>query len=232
MILLLFCSLSTLAQEQDFGLWSQFGVSYRFNKKSDISLSYRIDLKDNVRQFRRSNFNLNYGRKISKRLNWSLYYRFYSNYSSDVHRFRTSLAWKKKVLKKTRLQLRTLVQHDIEYFDRDWLQFYRPDYVWRNRILLEYNLPKKFEGFIYTEPFINLDYKGLEMYRLRSGIGVNRSKKRWKYGLEYFYQINTISRNELFVLQLGAEYDITRVIRPKKKKKKKVTEEYLNSEEF
>jgi hypothetical protein len=208
-----------MAQESDLGFRGQMGLQYRFNKKSNISFSYRLDLKENISQFRRSNFNLVYERSLNKWLEAELYYRFITNYKQDEHRFRASLSAKKKIFRRTRLKFRTLVQHDIEYFDGDYLSRYKPTYVWRNRLLLQRKLDKRVNAIVYTEPFVKFRAKGNELYRWRTGAMLSYEKKKWKYSAEYFIQQELDENSYLHILGISARYDITRLIRPKKKKK-------------
>lgn len=221
-ILLAVISLSTRAQEQDFGLRSEIGLRYRFNKKSNIEFSYRLDLKENLGQFRRSNFSFAYNRNINKWLSAEIYYRFITNYNQDEQRFRASLSVDKKIARKTKIKFRTLVQHDIDYFDTEYLQRYKPEWVWRNKLSIERKFNKRWEATIYTEPFISQSYKGFNPYRLRSGAVISYEKKRWKLSAEYFYQNEFyFETSALHIVGVGARYDITRIIRPKKKSKKK-----------
>lgn len=215
--------LSANAQDQDFQLWSQVGIKYDLNKKSDIKLGYRLDLKENASTFRRTNLVMSYDRKLTKWLDIELYYRFITSYEQDKHRLRVALSTDKKLSKRTIFKFRTLVQHDFEYFDIDYLQSYKPDFVWRNRFMLKQDLPKKFTALAYTEPFIIIDNNSFKPYRLRTGIGINYDINKWTFGCEYFYQyeFDIKSPQNLSVLGLNADYDITRVLRPKKKGKKK-----------
>lgn len=221
LILITFFCFQTYAQEQDFGFRGELGLLYRINKKSDLSFAYRMDLKENLGEFRRSNFSLAYGRKINKWLNGQIYYRFITNNEQDKHRFRAALSTQKKIAKKTKLQFRTLLQHDVEYFDSEYLSSYKPELVWRNRLMLKRGINKRWSCNVYTEPFISKSYKGFRPYRLRTGASVSYTKKRWKYSAEYFYQKEFYFENDaLHIVGLGVQYDITRVIRPKKGKKK------------
>ena len=179
---------SAVAQEQDLGFRGELGLRYRINKKSNVDFNYRLDLKENMGQFRRSNFSFSYERKLNKWLDAELYYRYITSYSRDKHRFRMALSTSKKIAKKTRLQFRTLLQHDIAYFSGDYLREYKPKYVWRNKLQLSRKINKRWSANLYTEPFISQSYKGFNPYRIRTGASLSYSKKRWKYTAEYFFQ--------------------------------------------
>lgn len=215
-------NVATYAQENDIGLRSEIGIRYRINKKSNIDFGYRLDLKDNMSQFRRANFNLVYERKINNWIDAELYYRFITNNEKDKHRFRVALSTDKKIFKKTKLQFRTLLQHDLSYFDTDYFSKYKPEWIWRNRLLLDRKISKRWSANIYIEPFISQSYKGFNAYRVRTGASLSYSKKRWKFTGEYFFQNEFyFEQSSLNVLGVSARYDITRLIRPKKKSKKK-----------
>lgn len=215
-------TLNLCAQEQDLGLRSELGLRYRLNKKSSLDFSYRLDLKENISQFRRSNFSFAYNRKINKWLDAELYYRFITNNTQDKHRFRVALSTDKKIYKRTKLEFRTLLQHDLNYLDGDYLRSYKPRWVWRNRLRIDYKINKRWSADVYTEPFISQNYKGFNPYRIRTGASLAYTKKRWKLSAEYFYQSEFyFEQSGLNVIGVGARYDITRLIRPKKKKGKK-----------
>ncbi len=219
---LLFCSHFCFGQEQDLSLRSEVGVQYRFNKKSNLNFSYRLDLIENVSQFQRANISLAYEHNLTKWLQAELYYRLITNHKQDEHRFRIALSAQEKVFRKTQLQLRTLLQHDVDYFDAEYLRTYKPELIWRNRIMLKRDLPKKFSATIYTEPFFSESYKGFNLYRLRTGATIAYEKKRWKYTAEYFYQTEFYFKQETqHTIGVGARYDVTRVLRPKKKNRKR-----------
>jgi hypothetical protein len=222
LILCCFFALSATGQEQDLGFRGEVGLRYRINKKSNFDVSYRLDLKENISQFRRGNFSFAYDRKLAKRLNVELYYRFITNNERDKHRFRIALSADKKIFKKMKIEFRTLLQHDMNYLSGDYIQEYKPRFVWRNRIKLDRKINKRWSANLYTEPFISQNYKGTYLYRIRTGTTLSYSKKRWKYSAEYFYQSEFhFEQSGLHIIGLGARYDVTRVIRPKKKKSKK-----------
>ncbi len=231
LVLSVLLSVQVNAQEQDLGFRGETGLRYRINKKSNIDFSYRVDLKENLGQFRRANFSFAYERKVNKWIDLQLYYRYITSYKQDKNRFRIALSTDKKIYKKTKLQFRTLLQHDVEYFDGDYLREYKPRLVWRNRLLLSRRLNKRWSSTIYTEPFISKNYKGFHPYRLRTGASLSYAKKRWKYSAEYFYQNEFyFEQSSLHVIGLGVRYDITRVIRPKKKKNKKKSKQLSNKQ--
>lgn len=220
-VIFLLSAIKLFAQENDFELRPQIGLKYTINKKSELSLSSRLDFKENASQFRRTNINLSYDRKLNKWLDVEIYYRFMTNYNADVHRFRIGLSTDKKLAKKTYLQYRSIVQHDIKYFDLDYLARYKPNYYWRNRILLKYKYNKKISFGIYTEPFIQKNYLGWQLSRMRYGAKASYDLKKWTFNGEYFLQRDITNKNvsNSAILCLSAQYDITRMIRPKKKKK-------------
>ena len=219
-VLVLLSSL-LMGQSMDLGQRTNLELRYRINKKSNVDFSYRLDLKDNMSQFRRSNFSFSYDRKVLKWLNYQLYYRFITNNKQDEHRFRAAISADKKIYRKTKLEFRTLLQHDINYFDGDYLRSYKPQYVWRNKIKLSRKLTKRWAAQLYTEPFISQNHKGFHPYRIRTGTSLSFEKKRWKYSIEYFYQQEFFFETSgLHVIDVAIRYDLTRLIRPKKKNKK------------
>lgn len=217
---LILLSSKALAQQADLEFRGVIGVVYHINKSNNIKFYYRLDIDENITAFKRSNFSFALEKKLNKWLETELYYRFITNYEQDEHRFRFALITDRKIIKKTKLQLRTMLQHDIAYFDGDYLRKYQPEWIWRNRLLVQRSINKRLTAKLYCEPFAMLCHQGISLYRLRSGSSLSYERKKWQLSAEYFYQTEFFdTQSKVHMIGFGATHDITRAIRPKKKRK-------------
>lgn len=211
------------AQMDDLQLRSQIGLTYSPAKRWDVNASFRYDLNQYIQAFRRSNFTIGVSHQLNKHIEVGGSYRFMTSYSQDIHRFRLYVSADKKINKKLNLSARTLLQHDINYFQWDYLQQYNPKWVLRERVALKYEPAKKWKFVLYTEPFISYRDAELSNYRWRNGLQASYLyKKRHEIGAGFFWQ-HGMAQNagkDIGVFLIQYTFDLNK---PKAKKKKKST---------
>lgn len=219
--MLLICSVHhAVAQLDETQLRTEVILSYSPTKKIDLSGSYRLDLRENMSQFRRSNFEVRADYSVLKWLELISTYRYITSYDKDQHRFALGVAAKKTSLnKKYQFQFKTMVHFISDYMDRDYWMMEDPRWVLRMRARFKYNVSKKVSLSAHVEPFARNFSSGYLFYRMRYGGEVSYSpKKRHTFSLGYFYQheFNRSKPSEMQTFSLSYEYEF-------KKKKKKTT---------
>jgi hypothetical protein len=208
-----------MAQPQDAQLRSKVGFEWNPHKKWELSASYRLDLNQNFTSFRRSNFEVGMNYDVLKWLKIGSAYRFVTSYEQDFHRFEVSLAAKQKIGKKFQVSFKTMVQRDFNYLNKEYFQTHVPDWRWRNRIALKYDITKKWNAGIFTELFSTAYPEKLYPFRLRTGFDLSYTyKKRNQFGIGYFYQkvFNDNQPNDIQVFEVEYIYKLSTW---KKKKK-------------
>ena len=66
--LILFLSFTVKAQENDFQTWNTFSLNKELNKKTDISLTLGLRLRENATLYSKQFFDLNLKRNINKKV--------------------------------------------------------------------------------------------------------------------------------------------------------------------
>lgn len=208
------------AQIDETQLRQEIILSYSPLKTLDISGSYRLDLKENMTQFRRSNFEVRADYSILKWLKLITTYRYVTSYERDQHRLALGFAARKNSLnKKYQFQFKSMVHFISDYMDRDYWMIEDPRWVLRMRARFRYDLTKKISLAVYAETFARNFSEEYLFYRMRYGGELSYSpKKRHTLSLGYFYQheFNRKRPAETQTFSLSYEYEF-------KKKKKKTT---------
>lgn len=93
-----------------------------------------------------------------------------------------------KLSKKWRLQYRPLLQYDVDYFDKEYLEYHTPYAVTRNMLRLKYRYSKKMQWYGYADIYHSWKNREMKPYRMRYGLGISYLyKKRHDMGAEYVY---------------------------------------------
>ena len=180
-------AISAMGQDvKDFESWTNVGVNYPLTKKTNLSLKYIIGFVDNSTKFERSMISAQFDRKMNKWLKLGFEYRYAFQYDIDFHRFWFYATIKKGLSKNFELTWRPLFQYDVEYFDREYMQ-YNPSWpVTRNMVSLNYKFNKKLELYFYVDPYVKWKNQQPNFYRFRYGPGLNYLyQKKLNLGLEF-----------------------------------------------
>lgn len=217
--ILIFLGKEALAQPQDAQLRSKLGFEWNSHKKWELSASYRLDLNQNFTSFRRSNFETRFNYDITKWLKAGAAYRFVTSYEQDFHRFEISMAARQKLGTKFQVSFKTMVQRDFNYLNKEYFQTYIPDWRWRNRFALKYDITKKWNAGVFTELFSTAFPEKLYPFRLRTGFDLSYTyKKRNQFAIGYFYQ-KAFNDNQFSDIQVFEVEYVYKLSTWKKKKK-------------
>lgn len=207
----------TYAQLDDTQLRSEIILSYSPTKKLGLAGSYRIDLKENLSQFRRSNFEFSGNYELVKWLRVHTSYRYVTSYNKDQHRFNLGFSLRKTTAnKKFQYQFKPTLQYSSDYMDREYWKYNDPRWTLRLRARGKYNISKKWATNVYAESFFQNFSDGYRFYRMRYGTELEYSpKKRHTLSAGYFFQheFNRSKPDNIQTFSLNYEYEF------KKKKK-------------
>ncbi len=211
-ILLLFClfQLPALAQEED--IESRTGVSFEREIIDDFTAEIELEARqfDNLRTFKVFIIEPALAYKINKRFDVGIIYRL----SLEPTETKQRLAFEFKAdegFKRFDFSNRLRFQKDFEVNEL-------PENLFRDRILISYNIRKsKLSPYVNAEAFYLLHYKGNRFDQLRLGIGFDYKISK-RLDLEAFFirewQINQSEpvNTNIFGISLSVEV--------KKRKKK------------
>jgi hypothetical protein len=149
-LLILFCSFSALAQENDFQTWFSFSVNKKIIKKTTLSVKTGLRLRENSRLYSKQFTDVKIKRKYNKSISYAVGYRFSNDWDkqlelSQKNRVYSDIYYKDKYKKRflfdARARLQT--QGNIEGYPA----------TFRHKSALAYNIPK-----IKLEPSVALEY--------------------------------------------------------------------------
>jgi len=204
--------------EKDLEFRGNLGVSWEAGKNTTVNAGYRYTAFDNLSRFKSSMFSIGGSQDVLKWLRLGGEYRFYTTPEQDYHRFQVFARAGYKVNKKIDLFYRLQYQQRQDYFDGEYLQYFPPERIFRNRLLGRYQYSKKLELYGYAESFTERRRGDFRTYRMRYGVGTEYEyKKRHVFGLELFAndEFNRKSPNDRLTI------DVSYVFKIKKRKEKK-----------
>jgi hypothetical protein len=174
-LLILFCSFSALAQENDFQTWSSFSLNKKIIKKINLTIKQGVRFRENSSLYSKLFTDVKIKRKYNKRISYAIGYRYINKWNiamdiSNQNRFYADLNYKDKLSKRFAYSVRNRWQ----------TQGYLDDYkmTLRQKFALEYNIPKtKLTPSITSEYFFALrmsweDHQN-EINKLRSAFSIS-----------------------------------------------------------
>ena len=211
--LLLTGSVPTMAQTDDFGLWSEVNVEKKLSKKWSLDAGLEYRNRDNMKTADRWSLGVDVNYKLTDWLKLSAgysllddhYYKLndsgkkYADYWGPRHRFNVSLTFDKKLIGDFRFSLRERWQYTYRpsqnvtrwsFFDNAY-ESEAHEYsgkgknVLRSRLQIEYD--KK--GLAIT-PYANVElFNAWNVQKIRYNVGVDwKLSKQHSLGLFYRYQ--------------------------------------------
>jgi hypothetical protein len=99
--LLLFCSLSCFAQENDFQTWYSVSLNKKIIKKTNLTVKTGLRLRENSSLYAKQFTDVKIKRKYSKRISYAVGYRYINRWDialniSNLNRFYADVYYKKK----------------------------------------------------------------------------------------------------------------------------------------
>jgi hypothetical protein len=205
-LLLLFCTFSSIAQENDFQTWTSFSANKKIIKNTRLSVKTGLRLRENSSLYSKLFTDLKIKSKYNKHFSFAIGYRFSNDWNkqlelSQKNRFYSDIYYKDKYKKRflfdARARLQT--QGNIEGYSA----------TFRHKTALAYNLPKtKLEPSVALEYFLPFDSILIEKLRYTIGISHPITKD---LDVELAYRIQqefyTNNPQTLFIFEGKLAYD-------------------------
>ena len=172
--LLLFCSLSAFAQENDLQTWYSVSLNKKIIKKTNFTVKTGLRLRENSSLYAKQFTDIKIKRKYSKRFSYAVGYRYINRWDialniSNLKRFYADVYYKNKLSKRFSYALRNRWQ------TQSYLYEYKM--TLRQKFALNYNIRKtKLAPSIATEYFLNLE-DGINKLRSTITLGYPLTKK-------------------------------------------------------
>jgi hypothetical protein len=204
--LLLFCSLSALAQENDFQTWYSVSLNKKIIKKTNLSLKTGLRLRENSSLYAKQFTDVKIKRKYSKQISYSVGYRYINKWDiafniSDQNRFYADVNYKNKFSKRFSYSVRNRWQTQGD--------LYGYKMTLRQKFGLDYNIKKtKLTPSISTEYFLTLE-DGINKLRSTIALGYPLAKKldfELTYRIQHEFYVN--NPETLFIFEGKLAYDL------------------------
>lgn len=226
-IILLACimtwtSQNLLAQQKDFGLWSDLNLVYKINKKCDFSLVEELRFNENITELQSQILEPSFSYKIIKNTTlgvayrWSFKRRLEDTYS-ERHRYIILVKYKQDIAKKWSSTLR--LQYQNQYSDigrsEDWQ---KGSHMLRCKLQPSYQYNKKNSISISAELLYNItDQRPLSAVRYALGWDY-AIKKNQKISVGYMMEqeYNTSNPYLSSIINIGYEIELNKYFKKKK----------------
>ena len=220
------------AQTQpDAGMWNTFSLEKEITKKFSVGVDEELRLRDNLGQLNLLYTNLGVNYKPIKGIKLAFTYRLIEKYIGEniPFSFRDRLmldASYKYKIDNWAFSYRARFQAEV----RDYYSSRKgkiPEWYWRNKFEIKYDLTKKYEPYIGTEiryqikdPRNPISNEGWHRIRAFAGVDYNINKNN-SFGIYYLIQteFGVVNPQNLYIL--GLQYSLTL---PYSKKEKNVSE--------
>lgn len=187
-----------LAQQEDAGLWSSFGIEKEFDKDLAVSLSQELRFNENISELGTAFTELGVSKGFGKGFKAGISYRLIQKRQVDDyyqwrHRILFDLSYRYKI-QKVSLSLRQRYTRQYNQVNYD-AEASIPVQYFRTRLKADYKINKKTSAFLSGELF----------YELQNSNNLAIDNSRYIAGIEYTYkkkhifEISYIIDKELYV---------------------------------
>ena len=206
-LLILFCSFSALAQENDFQTWTSISASKKIIKKTNLTIKQGVRFRENSSLYSKLFTDLKIKRKYNKHFSFAIGYRFSNDWNKQLelrqkNRFYSDIYYKDKCKKRFLFDVRARLQTqgNIEGYAA----------TFRHKSALAYNIPKiKLEPSVALEYF--LPFESMLIDKLRYTIGISHPitkdlNAEIAYRIQQEFYVN--NPQTLFIFEGKLSYDL------------------------
>ena len=204
--LLLFCSLSAFAQENDFQSWYSVSLNKKIIKKTNLAVKTGLRLRENSSLYAKQFTDVKIKRKYNKRISYAVGYRYINKWNiamdiSNQNRFYADINYKNKLSKRFAYAVRNRWQTQGS--------LYSYKMTLRQKFALDYNIRKtKLAPSVATEYFLTLE-DGINKLRSTIALGYPLAKKldfELAYRIQHEFYVN--NPETLFIFEGKLAYDL------------------------
>ncbi|MFN3852177.1 MAG: DUF2490 domain-containing protein [Spirosomataceae bacterium] len=179
--------------QTDVQNWYGSSLTLNLKKKWEVSGQYRLRIIDNISTYRGSYFYLQTDKKFSKHFSMFTSYRLALVDNGNFHRFAVGASAQTK-FKDFALEFRPMIQYQSQQFKGDDEQKEGVSSYLRPRGRIKYSPSKKWDLYMYSEPFVGLHNAKLDWWQNSIGLKYAITKKI-KINPYYIWQPDYSKRN-------------------------------------
>lgn len=184
---------TSAADPKDAQGWYGVGVKFDLPKKWNVDLDYQTRFINDLSTYNGSYISLGVSRKLGKIIEAGIEYRLALVQKGTYHRFSIGAEASKK-LKPFELSWRLLLQNQLQDFV-DPTEVNQSEGYWRSRWMVSYDINKKIELFLSTEPVMKFGGNDF-VDNWRNTIGTKvKIAPRTKLELFYIYRPDYAKKN-------------------------------------
>ena len=205
-LLLLFCSFSAFAQENDFQSWYSVSLNKKIIKKTNLTVKSGLRLRENSSLYAKQFTDVKIKRKYNKRIAYAVGYRYINKWNKQLNiatqnRFYADVNYKNKLSKRFSYAVRNRWQTSGD--------MYGYKMTLRQKFALNYNIRKtKLAPSIATEYFLTLE-DGINKLRSTIALAYPLNKDLdvdLGYRIQQEFYVN--NPQTLFVLEAKLSYKL------------------------
>ena len=219
LLLLIFLSNTSFAQEKDAALWTAIGINKDFSKKINAEAEIGYRLNNNMQIFEKAyieagvSYRFNRFFKISADYRYENKNNFIEDYVSERNRF--VIAWQNR-FKTDNFRFYWTIKYQHKFTDNYEANgvYIEYDYHLRNKFKIEYNKKKSdFTPYLFYESYTPLDYNsvfryGFDQHRFQFGTDYKITKKH-EVNLFFMYVTDIKAKANLQEFIYGIEYHLS-----------------------
>ena len=203
-LLLLLCATSSVAQENDFQIWTSASANDRVTYKTDINIKHGLRFRENTSLLSKSYSDIRLKHKYNKRVSFAIGFR-------DINE------WNKQLIRETKSRYYSdlYLKHKLDRFVLSVRNRYQKQgnkevvaYLFRQELSISYNIRKnKLEPLFATEYFYT-EQKQINKLRYTLGLSYPISRDL-DFDMSYRIQkeLNVGNPETLFILSAKLSYD-------------------------
>lgn len=197
---------------KDFETRTSLFLKYKPIKSLTFTGKYYLYLNDNSAHYKKSAFG---GKVKYKPVYWfrpSFQYLYQATRLDPYHDLRYAIDFKWKISKKFQVIYQPVIQQMVDTKQRS-------EFVWRNRLTLNYRVNKKLDLFVFTKAYLEMG-DGLHYYKQKSAIGASYDlTKRSELELRFAIKNKEGKNDKPWKHKARVSLNYTYTIKPPKKKK-------------
>lgn len=194
---------------QFFNDWEarpHISAEYRFNKRLSLEGTYYMYIDKNISAYDKSVIAGEVGYKLTKWLKAGLEYRYGIAPKKNYNEMRYSLTFDHKLGDRWKVKYRPMFQQDFVSLEKEELKMNPMEYFIRNRLTLSYDLSDKFELFVFSENYQQIDHGNWNFHKQKSAGGVKFAINQQNSVGMALYVINKKSGKNTGRLDFGYTY--------------------------
>lgn len=148
-------------------------LKYQINKKLSVTGTCYLVLDHKMSNYKESILGGEVNYNLTSWMEAGVEFRYHGfNNEIPQKQLRYSFSFDHDLSKKWKIKYRPMIVQEFETLDKKHLEENPIEYSFRNRIKIGYDLGKKVDVYLFTEPYLKLMKDDTRFNKLKSGVGI------------------------------------------------------------